>query len=336
MKRLKILYIVLVALLVLSTTGASQVSAATYRSGMPWSSGAYTRHSAAELASWAKWRGSRSADNIGVFTSRNNWWGVLDLWWRTAIPSSFDKNRQDLVVAVPLFPESNSLANTGTDAEWRALADQIEASDPNAWVRIGWEMNLKVSAWKVTADNTQQWADAFNRAVRQMKIAAPKLRFVFNPNRGPEQNCNNKCTRIVFQKVKHSVQAYGLDSYDNHPALLTSKAYTQHFTEYGGLQESANYAKANGKLFALPEWGIACNQPGCQWPGNAGDDNKWYIYHYMNFFYNNRANMAFETYFEVPEPWIRSALRKNVGAARMGNAAPKMYITKINQFASPK
>lgn len=340
MKRLKLIIIAIIAMVTVASSGA-QEAAAAYKSNMPWSSGAFAEHSARKLTSWAVWRG-RSADNIAVFPTPDNWGSLHSTWWYSSLPSSFDHKRQDLVVAVPLYPHSNSLANTGTDAQWRTLADTIEAKDPNAWVRLGWEMNLNASHWKITNANRDQWAAAFNRAVDQMKIAAPKLRFVFNPNRGPDQTCNapaqNACTRYVFHKVKSRVQAYGLDSYDSFPALRNSAAYRQHFTDYGGLQESANFAKQQGKKFVLPEWGIACNQnrpktnDRCQWIGNAGGDNALYIQHYMNFLWTNRQNIGFETYFEDSSSYIRSAL--NPKSSPIGPQSPAMYKNKLKQFGN--
>jgi hypothetical protein len=323
----------LVATLVFSQSGVAQ-AATTYKSGLPWNSGVFAEHSAYKAGKWATWRGGHVADNIAVFPSHDDWWQLQSPWWKQAVPPSFDPKRQDLAVAVPLWPRSNSVYNTGTDEQWRALAKEIKSVDPNAWVRLGWEMNLTAAYWAITNENKEQWAISFNRAVDQMRVVAPNLRFVFNPNRGSDQTCSipaqNACTRDVFQKVKKRVVAYGLDSYDSFAPLVNSKAYRAHFDEYGGLRETARYAKQNGKQFALAEWGIACNGPECQWAGHSGGDNPLYIYHYMNFLYEVRANLAFETYYEISDSWIRASLRVNP----IGPKAPKEYRTKVAQYAA--
>lgn len=311
--------------------GLAPSPVAAQKSTMFWNSGLYARHSAAEVETWERWRG-KPADNIVVYPTRSNWSTLLNTWWRSSLPRSFDPARQDLVVSVPLWPSSNSVTYTGSDEQWRTLADHIEASDPDAWVRLGWEMNIGVP-WAITNENKDQWTSSFGRAADLMKSAAPNLRIVFNPNRGGDQTCTipavNKCTRDVFQRVKDRITAYGVDSYDIYDPLLNYNALDWHMNQYGGLRESAGFAIANGKLFALPEWGVSCNTPGCQWAGHAGGDNYKYILHYMDFLNSIRSYIAFESYFEVPEPWIRSALATNP----MGQEAPKWYLQKTREFS---
>lgn len=301
-----------------------------HASGLPWSSGLFGAHTGSVAAEFGEWRNGRPVDNVVVFPSRDSWADMLETWWYDALPSNFDPERDDLVVSLPLWPDGASVDNTGSDAQWRQLAEQIAARDPDAWVRLGWEMNIG-QPWAITNGNKAQWGDAFNRAADLMSDAAPDLRFVWNPNKGADQSCDTpsaeQCSRDVFQQVKSRVDAYAIDTYDSFPALTSDDAEDTHLNAFGNLAESLAYAKGNDKLFAVPEWGIACNTGGCQWAGNAGGDNPRYIEVYLDFFAQNAADIAFESYFEEPADYIRSALTINP----IGPDAPAAYREQIQQ-----
>ena len=303
---------------------------AAHASGLPWSSGLFGAHTGSVAAEFGAWRNGRPVDNVVVFPSRDSWPEMLGTWWYDALPSNFNPERDDLVVSLPLWPDGASVGNTGTDAQWRQLAERIAARDPDAWVRLGWEMNIG-QPWAITNDNKAQWGDAFNRAAGLMSQAAPDLRFVWNPNKGADQSCDTpsaeQCSRDVFQQVKSSVDAYAIDSYDSFPALTSDAAEDTHLNAFGNLAESLAYARDNGKLFAVPEWGIACNTGSCQWAGNAGGDNPRYIDVYLDFFAENAPDIAFESYFEEPADYIRSALT----ITPIGPDAPAAYREQIQQ-----
>jgi hypothetical protein len=301
-----------------------------HASGLSWSSGLYAGHDAEAAADFGTWRNGRPVDNIVVFPARDSWSAMLNTWWYSSLPSTFDPERDDLVVSLPLWPDGASVDDTGTDAQWRQLADQIEARDPNAWVRLGWEMNIG-QPWAITNGNKARWADAFDRAVNLMRDAAPQLRFVWNPNKGADQSCDTptaqRCSRDVFEQVAASVDAYAIDSYDSFPALTSDAAEDAHLNGFGNLEESLAYATANGKLFAVPEWGVACDTSGCQWAGNAGGDNPRYVQVYLDFFAEHATDIAFESYFEEPAAYIRSALNTNP----IGPNAPAAYRDRIQR-----
>lgn len=284
-----------------TATASPSPTASGRPSGLAWSSGV----GPGAQAGFAAGRG-RAVDNVSVFPSRGSWAdrnGLLDPWWQAAVPAA-DRGRVDLVVGLPLWPQSNSLGNTGTDAQWRALADQIEQVDANAYVRLGWEMNIPSAYWALTNANAFAWTDEFRRIVIQMKTAAPALRFVWNPNNGADQSCN-ACSRPAFQRVKAHIYAYGIDSYDAYPPVTSNVNEQYHLTAFGKLGESYQYALDNDVKFALPEWGVSS---GTSWAGNTGGDNPRYMNLYVGFVKARAVNVAFDSYFNEAASYVRSEL----------------------------
>ncbi|WP_157408354.1 hypothetical protein [Actinoplanes sp. N902-109] len=306
-------------------------------SGLPWSSGVGPQGQTAQrVKEFADFRGA-PVDNVALFPPRDNWSTLSDPNWISAgLPSGFDAARDDLVMTVPLWPGSNSVGNTGSQAQWQNLADVIEAKDPNAYVRLGWEMNLPSSYWMIgdgtkrdyngaiIPDNRAQWKASYLQAVQWIKAAAPGLRIVWNPNYGGDQTCTD-CSRTVFQAVKQYVDVYGIDTYDSWNPDTGSNGTAEHLAR---LTDTRDYAAQNNKKWAVPEWGLGCNTSGCQWAGHAGGDNPQYIHDYLTFFKNNAANLAFESYFDEPGSYIRSAL----SVTPIGPNAPAKYRADITAY----
>lgn len=305
---------------------ATPARATRYASGLAWSSGAYTDLDAAQATGFAAWRG-RPLDNISVFPSRDSWPAMLNPWWLGSgtIPSGFDG---DLVVAVPLWPK-NSGVSANADAQWRQLGAQIAGRDPDAYVRLGWEMNIGMY-WKVTPANRGQWIAAFDRAAAGLHAGGPRLRIVWNPNWGADQTGTD--SRAVFQAVKGQVAVYAIDAYDSYPASTSDASAAVRMSGPGGFADSLAYAKANGKRFALPEWGVACATSGCAWAGNAGGDNPRYIRDVLGFLAASAADVAFDSYFNETQGYIRSNLYPATPNPRAGAA----YVSVLSGLAAQR
>jgi hypothetical protein len=296
---------------------------AAYASGLPWSSGAYTVHSASSATAFAKWRG-RPLDNLSLFPRRDSWATINQSWYlsSTTIPAGFTG---DLVVAVPLWPQDSSVS-VNANGQWRTFARALAAKDSDAYVRLGWEMNIK-TPWGVTPANRAQWVNAFKRAVIAMHSVAPQLRIVFNPNWGYDQSGVD--SHELFQQVKSGVSVYAIDMYDAYPPDTNDWNAVVRWFGARGLADSLDFAKANGVKFALGEWGVACNGPECQWAGNTGGDNPRYIQETLNFLSRYSANVAFESYFNEPATYIKSHLYP----ANVNPVAGQAYRTALTQYA---
>jgi hypothetical protein len=304
-------------------TATSDTAAGAYRSGLPWSSGAFTDHNAKQATAFAQWRG-RPLDNISVYPARQSWAALNDAWYLTSstIPAGF---AGDIVAGVPLWPQ-NSSVGVNANGQWRTFARQLSAKDPDAYVRLGWEMNIR-QYWQVNSVNRAQWVNAFKRAVTAMHSVAPQLRIVWNPNWGGDQS--DVDSRQVFQQLKDYVSVYGIDMYDAYPADLNDSSAIFRWYGYRAMADSYNYATANGKKFALPEWGVACTTGGCQWQGNAGGDNPRYIGETLLFLKFTSANVAFDSYFNEPASYLKSALYPTATNPKAGQT----YIAALTQYA---
>jgi Fibronectin type III domain len=262
-------------------------------SGLAWTSGVWTNQDRAKALAFASNRG-RPNDVVQVFPSRDKGWaGMLDTSWVNAVTPG-----ADAVVKLPLWPENGSL--TGQGADWHQLALNIARAYPTAWVALGWEMNIG-QYWKITPANRDAWIAAWRLAASSMLQAAPRLRIGWNPNAGPDQT-GVDC-RAAFQAVKEYCTWYGVDSYDAWPPLISAAGLNTHLTATGYLGESYAYARANGKLFCLPEWGVSV---GSQWAGHSGGDNPTYIREYLTWIKANASGIGFETYFSEPAAYLRS------------------------------
>lgn len=310
-----------------STAVAEPVNSATAQSnpsGLPWSSGAFTGYSARSAEAFASWRG-RQLDNIAIFANRQSWQALNDPWILSdaVIPAGF---HGDIIVAVPLWPE-NSSVSANADAHWRTFAEQLAGKDPQAYVRLGWEMNIG-QYWQVTQANRDQWITAFHRAAAAMHAVAPGLRIVWNPNWGPDQSGID--SREIFQAVKDDVSVYAIDMYDAWPADHSDTSAAFRWYSERALADSLTYAKANGKPFAVPEWGVGCSTSGCQWAGHAGGDNPRYIKDTLLFLKYYSADIAFDSYFNDPADYIKSELYPSSVNPDAGQA----YRAALAQYAS--
>jgi hypothetical protein len=275
-----------------------------------WSSGCWANQDASRATAFEKQRGQKLG-NITVFTTRNNWDTMLNAsLWRSGIPTGFTG---DLIIKLPLWPGNGSINSFGTKTQWQTLASQIAATDSDAWICLGWEMNLPSWAHKLTNANASQWINVYRAVVGWMLTAAPNLRFAWNPNAGGDQTGGDQ--RKAFQALKSLHEAYVLDSYDSWPALTTGTIH-YHFTAAGFIGESYAYAINNGVKFGLSEWGVAS---GTQWNGNQGGDNPFYITTFMDFLkrceLTKTGSIAFDSYFSEPAAYLKSDWASNPKAA---------------------
>ncbi|WP_250007898.1 hypothetical protein [Actinoplanes sp. M2I2] len=303
-------------------------------SRLPWSSGVNPQDQTTDRADdFARFRGA-DVDNVTLFPRRDNWDTVDDEdWIRNGLPTGFTPARDNLILTIPLWPGggANHVNFTGTQTQWQDLARTTAKFDSDAYVRLGWEMNLPDWHWKLTEDNQAAWQASFVQAVQWMKAAAPGLRIVYNPNKGADQTCSNECSVRVFENVRDYVDVYAIDSYDSWNPDFGTDGRDEHFNGYRRLNESLAIATDNGTKFAVAEWGVACDEYNpdpllnCQWQGHAGGDNPQYIHDYLGWFAGNAGDLAFESYFDEPAAYIRSALSVNP----IGPLAPAAYQAEI-------
>ncbi|WP_226345330.1 malectin domain-containing carbohydrate-binding protein [Agilicoccus flavus] len=290
-------------------------------SGLIFDSGVFSMHKASEATSFENNRGAKN-DVLAVFPTRDSWSSIHELWWMDSqrVPAGFTGT---LNVGMPLFPKNGNLSTAaagGYNAEWEKFARNLAAKYPTAYVRPGWEMNLPGWYYHATPANSAQWKQAFRHAVISMRRAAPGLRMVFNPNEGPGQT--GTLDAAVFWPGDDVVDIVGIDAYDWDPPFTTSANIAYHRDKAYGWNHWLNFAKAHGKKFALPEWGVA--------PANSGSggDNPTYIDFVYGWLQANRDHIAFETYFQESDSYIRSNL---FSGSPKASSAYKAWMPRLAQ-----
>lgn len=260
--------------------------AGAYPSGLPWSNGAFTMHSASNATAMEAWLG-KNLDNFEVFTSRGNWGAQLNPWWRSSLPASFDKAREDLIISVPLWTDDG---NRGSDAQWRELADQIEATDPDAIVRHGWEFNCCYSRLTDPA----AWKAQYNRSVDLMQSAAPNLHFSWNPNEGVSSNGVTIPPDQAWPGPAN-VDSISLDAYDWYKPYNSAANWADHRDKKYGWNYWYNFARSHNKPFGLAEWGLYSAR------SESGGDNPLYFRYVFDWLREKASNapgsIRFVTYF---------------------------------------
>ncbi|MDO5629521.1 MAG: glycosyl hydrolase, partial [Mobilicoccus sp.] len=270
-------------------------------SGMHWDSGVYPMNRANEVTAWENNRG-RKVDVITVFPSRESWNSMHSTWYmdNQRIPNGFQGT---LDVGVPLWPNNGNLAtarNGGYNADWERMAREISAKYPDAYIRLGWEMNLPGWAHAAYPNTANDWKQAYRHAVNSIRKGGPELRIAWVPNAGRGQTGTEDAR--MFYPGDEYVDYIGINSYDWWPGYTTDANIRQHRDGAYGWNFWLNFAKERGKKFVVPEWGIA--------PANSasGGDNPRYINFVYNWMLENKEHIAYESYFQETMAYIRSDL----------------------------
>ena len=88
------------------------------------------------------------------------------------------------------------------------------------------------------------------------------------------------------------VNIIGVDTYDNNALNPKQVSWNAIYNEPDGLGAVLAFAKANGKPFSIPEWGLVPSQM----PGGGGGDDPAYIDGIASVVANN--NVAYQSYFD--------------------------------------
>jgi len=297
------------------------------QSGLPWASGAFISEPTAEFAAW---RGNRKPDVETMFFGMNTWDHIRKS--ASAIKAKRASVANRLIVALAMVPRSHEgqleACAAGTfDAQINAVASAMLANGGQAAVaegkpiivRLGWEANNTNGdyPWRATGDGTS-WRDCFKRWV---DVLNPVTNAAATP---PTRQKNfvivwNMANRGTFEHPIENlwpgndyVDIVGSQYYDRCPPLPGPNAdpnldgdrewWFKRLTAKTGNGNPAGpkawleFAKAKGKPYAIPEWGIGGPRdiPNCAVPGT---DNAFFMQQMYRFLWWNAADIAFESYF---------------------------------------
>lgn len=133
----------------------------------------------------AQWLGHKP-DFATIFFNHNSWsefdssvqW-ALDQW-----PA-----HEKLLISMPLIPNGAMLGAAGSgayDQHYLAAAQKIAAYDPNATVRVGWEMNGDGWWPWSAAKDPAGYVAAFRDLVTVFRSVSPNFKFDWSPNVGTQ------------------------------------------------------------------------------------------------------------------------------------------------------
>jgi hypothetical protein len=134
------------------------------------------------LHTMEQWLG-HPVDYAVTFLNQNSW-SEFDSsagWFSSQWPG-----HEKLLISVPLIPNGADLGTAATGAynqHYLEAAEKIAAYDPNATIRVGWEMNGDWMPWKA-AGNPQGFIDAYRHFVDTFRSVSPNFKFDWTPNVG--------------------------------------------------------------------------------------------------------------------------------------------------------
>lgn len=289
------------------TAASAQDAEIERRSGLPWASAAVGADVGFEA-----WRG-RVLDARTMYLGMATWAHAKSS--ANAIPAELARGGR-AIIAIGLVPYSHTgqiaqCAEGAFDLNIRELRDAMLAKGGRgAFLRPGWEFNRvngNTYPWAAQGDGAT-WRDCFKRWVD-----------ILNPivDAGANPPVRQKNFFIVWNVANQGnfpypvenlwpgdgyVDVVGSQFYDRCPPVADGdladwRARLVKKDQWGnpaGPLAWLAFAKAKGKRWAVPEWGIAGRRDECDLPGI---DNPYFIRKMFELFQEHAADIAFEAYF---------------------------------------
>jgi hypothetical protein len=176
-----------------------------------------------------------------------------------------------------------------------SLAQKLVAEGlSNAYLRLGWEFDGSWSTWAATTPSAEaSYAAYFRQIVSAMRaVAGEQFRFEWNPDAGAFTQSGYSVAAAYPGNAY--VDVIGLDAYDGSWVTPLTPTNAWNRTTLPSLTAAQQFASANGKALAFPEWGVAIRSDG----HGLGDD-PYYINQMTSWMKNGANNVAYETYFDA-------------------------------------
>mgnify|MGYP003418398571 FL=1 len=303
------------------------------RSGLPWATGVLGT-TPTGMVSYEKWIGYKS-DVYGTFTDKDpDTWedlrggsnpsstvfqGVLSVnKFREAI-ASVPKDTP-VIISYPMIPKSHSNVDCKNPAVWdqfargdfdqhyrilgqklKGLADSYDRDVKDFVLRLGWEMNGEWYHWSV-CEKVPEFKTSWKRAISAIREGAPGIKVDWSPSLPyfNRKKINGGAVTPTPQGAPDPAY-YDIVSVSMHlrePDVVNDATWNVQLNGNNsetGLQPMMNLAKANGKKFALTEWGVQM-EDGCEGqPKNANP--AFAISKVWDFLYANRQYVSHDTMF---------------------------------------
>lgn len=275
-----------------ATSVAAQSPPSINASGLPWASGV-TR----PVEAFAAWRG-RPVDVRTVFFARKTWESI-----RSSANARPGPTR--LAIGFGMLPNSHAgqleaCAAGAFDAQMRGIRDKMLVSGwKGAYIRLGWEANRVTRSlypWAAKG-NGNSYVGCFRRWVGILNPGGVK-NFPIVWNMANEGTFPGKIEGLWPGDAY--VDVVGTQFYDRCPPITSDAQFEARVNKRdkwgnpAGPQAWIDWARAKGKKWALPEWGINSSQTICAQPGF---DNPFFIRKMHEFLTANAEHVEFESYF---------------------------------------
>jgi hypothetical protein len=269
--------------------------------GVRWVSGA-NGNFPSEIAPWAAWTG-RTVNLAMIFVGRESWQTVESNDWPL---SAFTRDTWpgELSVAVPLWPDSggdeNDCAAGAYDQYWHTFGDNLRRyGRSDAIVRLGWEFNGDWYDWYPR--NVDTWKRCYQRTVTAIRATAPGVTIDWTMTMHRDTLPGGGDVWSAYPGDAY-VDVIGVDYYDMSPPAPDEALWDRLCTAPSGLCTVIATARAHGKKFSVPEWGVASGAGG-------GGDNPFFVSKMYATFRANAGLLAYEAYYNNSEPDnVRSSL----------------------------
>src|SRR6202453_3633679 len=245
------------------------------------------------------------------YLASNGGWSGLDgsggsLAWLTG---PWKGSGYTLSLGVPMFPTGvgASLATGATgayDSYFTTLAQTlVAAGQANAYLRLGWEFDGSWTAWYAGTPSAEaSFATYFQQIVTAMRsVSGEHFRFVWNPDSGAFTESGYSVAAAY--PGNDYVDVIGLDAYDQSWATPQTPTNAWSSTSLPSLTAAQQFASAEGKPLAFPEWGVTIRSDG----HGLGDD-PYYINHMVAWMETGSNDVAFESYFDDSTGGVNSLI----------------------------
>ena len=242
------------------------------------------------LQAWEKWLKREPSSVLGVdFYGQATWDDFSKLTWVPHLWKQLNPAR-NVVWSVPLTITGTPLADVANglhDSDFEAAAGAISQAQPQAIIRLGWEMNISNMGW-FAKGHEADYIRAFRRVVDIFRRHSAEFKFDWCPGWGPQD-----VDADLAYPGDDAVDYVGLDVYDFKYEGSAEERWNNFYLKAPfGLEWHRDFAARHGKRMSFPEWGV----------GNFGD-NPFFVQKMHDWFRANEASIAYAAYFDVDGLW---------------------------------
>jgi len=298
-----------------SDTPVPTGSAAALPPGRTWLSGAWTGGTlgADRIKAFGTWRG-QPADLVTTYPAYNTWDELKNSDWHVGVLDGFPGR---LAYGLPIVPKDgkSTLAEVAAgrhDDVWLAVAQILNKHKRgDSYVRIGLEANGTWFPWGASVQTAEDFKAAYRHVQAILKKNSPGLQFVFDLTCAhPLDGSDDRMAPLTaLYPGDDVVDVIGCDHYDSYTVKSRNASEwekTLHPKAAAGLGDVADFARQHHKRLAVPEWGVTSKAR------DGAGDNPFFIYSMYQFFQQNKDILAFENYFNEPDPSLGSSIWENV------------------------